>query len=188
MIAALSTGHKIGLAAMGGAFILFSLTVSFLIPRYRPDFPGRGGLKWFLLVTLLLFAGMVTAVEIFGAEPKETAAAAAGRTETGTTAPGTTSAGTAVFQLPVQESEWKIVLPTSKPLQPGTYDIALANVGKVAHDLTISGPGVSNKATPVIGPGKTASLQVDLSPGTYELYCSVPGHKALGMDLKVTVK
>ncbi|MDX6512066.1 MAG: hypothetical protein QOE36_1570 [Gaiellaceae bacterium] len=195
MLAALSSGHKIGLLAMALAFIVFSLVVSFLIPRYRPDFPGRGGLKWFLLVTFLLFAGMVTAVEIFGVEPKESAAEAAGQTETsaapGTevspTAPATTGAGTAVFQLPVKESEWKIVLPTSKTLQRGTYDIALTNGGKVPHDLVITGPDVSNQATPVIGPGKKATLQVDLGPGTYEFYCNVPGHKALGMDLKVSV-
>jgi plastocyanin len=196
VLAALSTGHKIGLLAMAGAFILFSLAVAFLIPRYRPDFPGRRGLKWFLLVTVLLFAGMLTAVEIFGVEPKESAAeAASGETDTskapGTevspTAPATTSSGTPVFQLAVKETEWKIALPTSKTLQRGTYDIALSNDGKVPHDLVISGPGVDNQATPVIAAGKQAKLQIALGPGTYEFYCNVPGHKDLGMDLKVQV-
>ncbi|MFL5941360.1 MAG: plastocyanin/azurin family copper-binding protein [Gaiellaceae bacterium] len=35
--------------------------------------------------------------------------------------------------------------------------------------------------------GESKTLTVDLKPGTYDLYCSVPGHKQAGMDLKLTV-
>jgi uncharacterized cupredoxin-like copper-binding protein len=31
-------------------------------------------------------------------------------------------------------------------------------------------------------------LTAQLKPGTYELYCSVTGHKQLGMDVKVPVR
>ena len=55
------------------------------------------------------------------------------------------------------------------------------------HNLAIEGPGVSGEKTPTIGPGKTAKLAVELGPGTYELYCAVPGHKQLGMVLKLKV-
>ena len=37
LLAALSTGNKIGLAVVGGTFILFALTSSFILPRRRPD-------------------------------------------------------------------------------------------------------------------------------------------------------
>ena len=33
----------------------------------------------------------------------------------------------------------------------------------------------------------TATLTATLKPGTVELYCSVPGHKAAGMDVKIKV-
>jgi uncharacterized cupredoxin-like copper-binding protein len=46
---------------------------------------------------------------------------------------------------------------------------------------------VDNKKTPVIGPGKTADLTVTLKSGSYDVYCSVPGHKAAGMDATVKV-
>jgi uncharacterized cupredoxin-like copper-binding protein len=39
----------------------------------------------------------------------------------------------------------------------------------------------------VIDAGKTAKLSVDLKSGTYDFYCSVPGHKQAGMDVKVKV-
>jgi uncharacterized cupredoxin-like copper-binding protein len=46
---------------------------------------------------------------------------------------------------------------------------------------------VKKAATPTIAAGKTAKLKVKLAKGTYELYCSVPGHKQLGMDTHITV-
>ena len=50
----------------------------------------------------------------------------------------------------------------------------------------IEGNGVDEK-TPTIEAGKTATLKVDLKPGTYDVYCSIPGHKQAGMDVKLTV-
>ena len=69
MLAALSTGHQIGLGLSGLAFVLFSLTSAMLIPRRWPDFPGnKFGL--FITVCVLFFVGMLTAVVIFGRESK----------------------------------------------------------------------------------------------------------------------
>ena len=39
----------------------------------------------------------------------------------------------------------------------------------------------------MIDPGKTAKLTVGLKTGTYDVYCSVPGHKQAGMDVKLKV-
>ena len=41
VVASLSTGHKIGLATVGAAFIVFALVSSFVLPRRIPNFPGR---------------------------------------------------------------------------------------------------------------------------------------------------
>jgi hypothetical protein len=66
LFAALSTGHKLGLGLSGAAFIVFALVSSMVIPRSRPDFPGRN-LGWFVFVSILFFVGMMCAVLIFGA-------------------------------------------------------------------------------------------------------------------------
>ena len=84
------------------------------------------------------------------------------------------------------EVEFKIELP-STTVAPGTYTFNLTNKGHVGHDLVFNGPGVDNEKTPVIDPGKTAKLTVDLKTGTYDVYCSVPGHKQAGMDVKLKV-
>ena len=70
MLAALSTGHKLGLGLSGLAFIAFALISAMVIPRTRPDFPGRR-LGVYVLVTVLFFVGMMAAVFVFGKEKKE---------------------------------------------------------------------------------------------------------------------
>ena len=178
----LSTGHEIGLAAVGACFIVFALSSAVLIPRFRPGFPGRG-LPLFVAGTIVLFVGMMTAVFIFGHESKEAGA--------GTQAPSSSSASTqtttaaAAQKVAVKEKEFKILLP-STTLKAGSYEFDSTNVGTIGHDLVIKGPGVNAK-TPVFVPGKTATLKVTLKAGKYDFYCSVPGHKAAGMNAELTV-
>ena len=206
LIAALSTGHKVGLGLVGLAFVVFALISGFLLPSLRPDYPGRRGLPVFLTFSATLFVGMMFAVFFFGRETSESHAAegskaASTTTPTQTTAPSTAAPSTtkstttapaasvpttAPTSVPVTEVEFKIELPSTS-LAPGSYTFDLTNKGAVGHDLVFNGPGVSNEKTPVIGPGKTAKLTVDLKSGTYDVYCSVPGHKQAGMDTTITV-
>jgi uncharacterized cupredoxin-like copper-binding protein len=39
-----------------------------------------------------------------------------------------------------------------------------------------------------LDPGKSGALQLDLKPGTYVLYCNIPGHFMAGMWTTLTVK
>ena len=70
MLASLTTGHKIGLGVAALIFIGFALASAMLIPRNRPEFPGKL-LPAFLIACVTLFVGMMAAVEVFGAESKE---------------------------------------------------------------------------------------------------------------------
>jgi uncharacterized cupredoxin-like copper-binding protein len=213
LLAALSTGHKVGLGLVGLAFILFALASAFLIPTFRPEFPGRRGLPAFLTLCAVLFLGMMFSVFFFGREPAE-GHAAGGSSENQTTQSAPTTSETQTSSAPttqststqarttqktttaaapaapktvdVKETEFKISLP-SQSLKPGKYELDLKNDGKIQHDLVVQGPGVSGAQTPVIDGGKTAKLSVQLGSGTYDFYCSVPGHKEAGMDVKVKV-
>jgi uncharacterized cupredoxin-like copper-binding protein len=177
LLAALSTGNKIGLAVVGGTFILFALASSFIASRRRPDFPGRNGLSVFVLASFVLFAAMVTAVIVFGVEKSEAKGA---HEPAGGSAPG-------AHAIPVSETEFKITLPAQK-VAAGKVTFTVKNVGKIQHDLVVSGPGVSGAAkTPLLNPGQTATLTVTLAAGSYTLYCNVPGHRAAGMSAKLTV-
>jgi hypothetical protein len=59
-------GHEIGLVVVAALFIGFALASSFLVPRYKPDFPGPTGLSVFAIASLVMFGLMVAAVNFFG--------------------------------------------------------------------------------------------------------------------------
>ena len=62
----LSTAHEVGLILVAAVFIAFALVCSFVVPRYKPDFPGPSGLSTFVIGSLVLFGLMVAAVNFFG--------------------------------------------------------------------------------------------------------------------------
>lgn len=176
LLAGLSTGHKVGLAVVGVTFIVFALSVSFLAPRRWPDFPGKNGMSVFVIASLVLFVGMVSAVLVFGRESEPAKAAEIPAGQVGNQA------------LQVQESEFKIQLPAAKSLQHGNYTFTVHNAGKIPHDLAIQGPGLSGTTkTALISAGGNATLKVTLQAGSYTLWCTVTGHRALGMVAKLTV-
>ncbi|MDQ2882218.1 MAG: plastocyanin/azurin family copper-binding protein [Actinomycetota bacterium] len=71
---------------------------------------------------------------------------------------------------------------------PGTYTFVAVNSGHADHAVEIDGPGVSDQRTPgVVEPGHSASLTVTLQPGSYDMYCPVDGHRAMGMHTRFTV-
>ncbi len=55
------------------------------------------------------------------------------------------------------------------------------------HDLVFDG-AYSGFSLEADGGGGTQSKKIDLKPGKYTFYCSVPGHRAAGMEGTLTVK
>jgi hypothetical protein len=64
--AELTTGHEVGLVVVAAVFIAFALAASFLVPRYKPDFPGPNGLSVFAIASIVMFVLMVAAINFFG--------------------------------------------------------------------------------------------------------------------------
>jgi len=63
--------------------------------------------------------------------------------------------------------------------------INVTNNGAQAHDFVVVGTDV---ATPLLQPGQSASVDVSgLAEGTYEVICSISGHKEAGMVGTLTV-
>jgi hypothetical protein len=62
----LPVGHEIGLIVAAALFIAFALASSFLIPRYKPDYPGAAGMGVFIIAAIAFFVVMVGAVNFFG--------------------------------------------------------------------------------------------------------------------------
>ena len=93
------TGYETAVLVVAAVFIAFALTVALVIPRTRPEFPGRR-LGIFLVVCVALFAAQMTAILVLAEvgeadEPAHEEAAPPGETTgTETTTPGTTQTET----------------------------------------------------------------------------------------------
>jgi plastocyanin len=72
--------------------------------------------------------------------------------------------------------------------QAGNVTIDFDNKQAVPHDVTVEdSSGQELGATDLIS-SSTATTTVDVTPGTYTFFCSVPGHREAGMEGTLTVK
>jgi plastocyanin len=76
---------------------------------------------------------------------------------------------------------------TALSAKAGKVSIAFANMSPVGHNVTVaSSSGAVVGATPTFS-GSSKTLALNLKPGTYKFYCSVPGHRQAGMEGTLTV-
>jgi mono/diheme cytochrome c family protein len=116
VVAGLSTTNKIGLVTVGLAFVVFALISALVLPRRYPDFPGKG-LGWYVVVCVLFFIAMISAVLYFDREPSESSSG-----ETTTTAASTAPTATA---------------PAATPTAPATTTTSTAAQGDPAAGKTV---------------------------------------------------
>ena len=96
------------------------------------------------------------------------------------------SASTSSTSVKAVETDFHIALSKSS-FKAGKYVFDAVNKGHTTHALMITGPGIKMAMTKDIQPGQSATLAVTLKKGTYDVFCPIPGHKALGMNLNINV-
>jgi plastocyanin len=129
------------------------------------------------LVAVLIAAGCGSSHSPSAASRSTSPTTASGGGATATPAAGTT--------VTVDETEFHLAL-SSTSFPAGSYTFTAVNKGTITHALAITGPGVS-AATGDLQPGQSASLHVTLQAGSYDVFCPVSDHKALGMNQEITV-
>ena len=108
---------------------------------------------------------------------------AAPTTTTTTQAKTTPAAGGGAVT--VSESEFKLT-PNDATTKAGKVTVEAKNDGQIVHNLEVEGNGVEKK-TADLQPGSSGKLALNLKPGKYEMYCSIDGHRASGMEGTITV-
>jgi uncharacterized cupredoxin-like copper-binding protein len=87
----------------------------------------------------------------------------------------------------VKETEFHIAPATIRIASTGRVTFDATNAGQIDHALELEGNGVEQKIGS-ISPGSSGKLTVTLSKkGTYELYCPIDNHRAMGMQATVVV-
>jgi plastocyanin len=77
---------------------------------------------------------------------------------------------------------------TEATAKAGEVTVDFNNPQGLEHDVAIEGPsGEEIGKTELIAEGSD-STTVNLKPGTYHFYCTVPGHREAGMEGTLTVK
>jgi plastocyanin len=77
---------------------------------------------------------------------------------------------------------------TSASAKSGNVTIDFDNKQPLQHDVAVAdSSGKVLGQTDLVSSG-TATTSVNLQPGTYTFYCTVPGHREAGMEGTLTVK
>ena len=85
----------------------------------------------------------------------------------------------------IEGSEFKFAPNEIRINKGDNVEITFENIGTYEHNFVIEG---YNKKTPIISKGNRAVLAFTADKaGTFAFFCSVPGHRASGMEGKLVV-
>jgi uncharacterized cupredoxin-like copper-binding protein len=104
---------------------------------------------------------------------------------------GASAAPAANKAITVKQKEYSITVSPGTLKHGVTYTVKVMNVGKLSHSLLFDGDGLHDRGihnAHKIAPGKSATFTLKIpKKGTVDVYCAIPGHKALGMDRHIKV-
>ena len=129
----------------------------------------------------LLLAALVAALAGCGGDGDDGGAEA-------TQAETTAGSGAASQTLRVDADPSGALRFTTESLQAnaGEVTIIMDNPSSLPHNVAIQGGGVDEKGE-IVEKGGQSEVSATLEPGTYEFYCSVPGHEAAGMKGELVI-
>ncbi len=90
----------------------------------------------------------------------------------------------AMPEVQVDLTEYSINMTDSLPA--GKHVLQITNHGEQKHGFVIEGGSVHREVQALMK-GDSTTLEIDLAPGTYTVYCPVDGHKGKGMQKTINV-
>lgn len=85
-------------------------------------------------------------------------------------------------------SEWRYE-PKEVNSSPGDITFEVKNGGLIEHNFVVEDQAKRKRAEiPYIEPGETLKATVTLPPGTYTIYCGLPGHRDAGMIATLSLR
>ncbi|HEV7938093.1 MAG TPA: plastocyanin/azurin family copper-binding protein [Solirubrobacteraceae bacterium] len=169
----------------GGLLVAWALFVSMVLGRRNPNFPGSLGAQRTVMAisAVLVLATVSMAVATSGDSSAK--ATIAPITQTGREA----ASGSGTSSLREEADPEGQLRYTTRNLsaKAGKVTIDFKNMSPLMHNMTIAQGSKVLAATPTFQ-GGARTLTLNLKPGAYVFYCSVPGHRQAGMEGKLTVR
>jgi uncharacterized cupredoxin-like copper-binding protein len=100
-------------------------------------------------------------------------------------APGRAGA-TTFSNVGVTETEYHVTLGRTT-VPHGGITFSIANFGQDDHNLKVARHRIAYAFSGRIAAGDHTQLTVTLPRGTYNVFCSIPGHRSMGMLQKLVV-
>jgi plastocyanin len=97
-----------------------------------------------------------------------------------------TPANAQVVEIDVASSGFAFTT-SSATANAGAVELRSKNPQSISHDISLKGNGIDVHGNLVSSGGVSTVTIKDLKPGTYEYFCSVPGHEQAGMKGTLTV-
>lgn len=147
--------------------------------------------RWSVLAGALALVSLTLAACGSGSSDHSSTASSSGSGATTVASSSGSDATMARLALsPVEHSEDSLSF-SKKTLtaKAGKVTIAVANgsSNEYPHGIAIEGNGV-DKDGPIVQPGRSSTVTVNLKPGTYTFYCPVGEHEKYGMKGTLTVQ
>jgi uncharacterized cupredoxin-like copper-binding protein len=142
-----------------------------------------------------LLALALTAVALVAcgsSDDSDTTTTSGGETTNGTVTDGgkegSSGGGASILKFEADPGGDLAYTTTSATASAGKVTVDLNNPQALTHDVAIEdSSGKEVGATELIASGED-STTVELEPGNYTFFCSVPGHREAGMEGTLTVK
>jgi len=121
--------------------------------------------------------------------PSTTPAAPATTSTTPTSAPSSAGAGAGHALSISADPEGQLKYSTSTlTTKAGKVSITFTNMASLGHNLTVASSSGAEVGATETFQGGSKTLPLNLTPGTYKFFCTVPGHRAAGMEGTLTVQ
>jgi plastocyanin len=139
---------------------------------------------------LALLVGVVVLGGCGGSKSTSSSASSAAAPPATTTATTSTSSSAPAGALSLTANPEGQLSYNTKSLtaKAGAVAIDFTNMSSLGHNVTVeSSSGATVGATPTFS-GESKTLSLNLKPGTYKFFCTVPGHRQAGMEGTLVVK
>ena len=87
----------------------------------------------------------------------------------------------------VKLDEYGMDVEGAEDLKPGPAVIEITNNGKEEHSFVFEGTDTVERLEENIKPGETKTMNVNLEPASYNVYCPIDNHKNKGMASVINV-